>query len=127
MGGSLRVLVVDDNKDNADSFAMILKLTGHEVQVAYDGEQALAIAAENQFHAIMLDLGMPQINGYELAKQLRAHPCCTDSWIIAVTGYADVGHRVRCVDAGFDHYLVKPVEPAHVVAILRQPRGNAGV
>jgi DNA-binding response OmpR family regulator len=100
----LRLLVVDDNRDAADSLAMLLGLWGHQPRVAYDGETALRAARAEPPDAVLLDLGMPGLDGYDLARDLRP------AALIAVTGYADTAHRERAAAAGFDHFFVKPVD-----------------
>ncbi|HKB00845.1 MAG TPA: response regulator [Gemmataceae bacterium] len=100
----LRLLVVDDNRDAADSLAMLLGLWGHEPRVAYDGQAALRAARAEPPDAVLLDLGMPGLDGYDLAGALRP------AALIAVTGYADPAHRERAAAAGFDHFFVKPVD-----------------
>jgi CheY-like chemotaxis protein len=100
----LRLLVVDDNRDAADSLAMLLGLWGHEPRVAYDGQTALRAARAEPPDAVLLDLGMPGLDGYDLARDLRP------AALIAVTGYADTAHRERAEAAGFHHFFVKPVD-----------------
>jgi two-component system, OmpR family, response regulator len=100
----LRLLVVDDNRDAADSLAMLLGLWGHRARVAYDGASALRAAGAEPPDAVLLDLGMPGLDGYDLATDLRP------AALIAVTGYADRAHRDRADAAGFDHFFVKPVD-----------------
>jgi signal transduction histidine kinase len=105
-----RVLVVDDNQDAADSLAMLLRLDGHHVEAAYDGPSALRQAEENPPGVVFLDLGMPHMDGYELARCLRAQPALQGTLLVAVTGWGQPEDRQRTKEAGFDHHLVKPVE-----------------
>jgi CheY-like chemotaxis protein len=114
----LRILVVDDRCDAADSLAILLRVAGHEVHVAYDGAACLAKACKLRFDAILLDIGMPRLDGYEVAKQIRQESACKNSVLIAVTGYADHDHRQQGQDAGFDDYLVKPIDPAALLSKL---------
>jgi DNA-binding response OmpR family regulator len=100
----LRLLVVDDNRDAADSLAMLLEMWGHQPRVAYDGPAALREAEAEPPDAVLLDLGMPGLDGYDLAQDLRP------AALIAVTGFADSAHRDRADAAGFDHFFVKPVD-----------------
>jgi CheY-like chemotaxis protein len=100
----LRLLVVDDNRDAADSLAMLLGLWGHQARVAYDGPAALRAAEAEPPDAVLLDLALPGRSGYHLAEDLRP------AALIAVTGYADEGHREQARAAGFDHFFVKPVD-----------------
>jgi PAS domain S-box-containing protein len=114
----LRVLVVDDNRDAADSLAMMLELTGHEVRAAHDGLAALAEAERFEPDVILLDIGMPGMNGYEVAMRLRETPHGRHARIVALTGWGAEDDKRRAVEAGFDQHLTKPVDPASVGAVL---------
>jgi PAS domain S-box-containing protein len=116
-----RLLVVDDNKDAATSLAMLLRLQGHEVQVAHDGPTALAMAASYSPKVILLDLGMPEMDGYEVARRLRALPGLETVVLAALTGWGQQEDRRRTADAGFDHHFVKPLD-AKVLASLLDAR-----
>jgi two-component system CheB/CheR fusion protein len=105
-----RILVVDDNPDAADTLAEALRLEGHEVRVALDGPGALAIAPGFRPHSALLDIGLPVMDGYELAGKLRNHPALAGIRLIAVSGYGQPTDRRRSLDAGFAEHLVKPVE-----------------
>jgi signal transduction histidine kinase len=105
----LRLLIVDDNKDSAQTLGMMLKLLGHEVEVQYDGPAALEAASTFGPDAAFLDIGMPGMNGYEVCKRLRADGG-DDLVVIAQTGWGDPVQRVRSQEAGFNHHLVKPVD-----------------
>jgi CheY-like chemotaxis protein len=106
----VRVLLVDDNVDAAESLAMLLRLWGHEVAVAHDGPAGLR-AAETQLPQVaLLDISLPGMDGYELARRLRAQPGLGQTVLVALTGWAQEGDRRRSQEAGFDHHLVKPVE-----------------
>jgi len=111
LGAPRRVLVADDNHDAADSLAMLLALRGHETRTAYDGEDALAVAAEFHPDVAIVDLGMPKLDGYEVARRLRADGHGGELRLIALTGWGQDSDRRRARDAGFDAHLVKPVEP----------------
>ena len=115
---SPRLLIVDDNRDAADSLALLLGLWGYHPQVAYDGAAALDLVRDGCPDGILLDLGLPGVDGYQLAADLRRYPDCTDTPIIAVTGYATAAHRHRAVAAGIDHFLVKPVDPVGLQELL---------
>src|SRR5262249_20508531 len=106
-----RVLVVDDNHDAADSLAMLLRLMGQGVRVAYEGPAALSQAQEFQPELVFLDIGMPGMDGYQVAKQLRGQPCSTNMVLVAVTGWGQQEDRHRAREAGFDGHMVKPAEP----------------
>jgi PAS domain S-box-containing protein len=112
----LRILVVDDNRDAADSLALLLRALGHEVRVMYDGPSAIATAQEQMPEVVMLDIGMPVMNGYDVARALRAgHSRLT---LVAVTGWGHDAAKRQAQAAGFDHHLVKPVAESMLVEML---------
>jgi signal transduction histidine kinase len=113
-----RVLIVDDSVDSAEGLARLLARSGHEIAVAHDGEQALERAREHSPDAILLDIGMPGMDGFEVVRHLKAEPSCADSVIIAVTGYGQPEDRRRAREAGFDHLLVKPVDVEELKALV---------
>ncbi len=113
-----RILVADDNRDAADSLAVMLRIAGHEVRVAYDGLQALEIAQSFQPVLALLDLGMPRLNGYEAARRLRASELGSEMLLIALTGWGQPEDRSRSLAAGFDHHVVKPVDPSLLERLL---------
>jgi PAS domain S-box-containing protein len=121
-----RVLVVDDNMDAADILVMTLQMFGHEVQVAYSGQAALETAVEYQPECVLLDIGLPEMDGYQVAQHLRQQPQTKDVWLIAMTGYGQDSDRQRTKEAGFDHHFVKPVDPQKLQDLLatlaKQPR-----
>ena len=106
-----RILVADDNRDSAESLGMLLEIEGHEVCLAYDGQEALDQADRFGPEIILLDIGLPRMDGYEVAARLRRSPHHRDVLLVAVTGYGTDGDRKRSREAGFDHHLVKPVDP----------------
>lgn len=106
-----RLLVVDDNKDAAQSMSMLLEMWGHEVAFAYDGPSALERAEQWRPQAVFLDIGLPGMDGYEVAQRLRSLPQARDAVLIAITGYGQDEDRMRSQRAGIDHHLVKPVAP----------------
>ena len=105
-----RILVVDDNVDSVDSLAMLLQMMGHEVATASDGESALDQADEFRPDVAILDIGLPKVNGYDLAKQIREHAWGKDVVLVALTGWGQEQHRRRSMESGFNHHLTKPVE-----------------
>ena len=113
-----RLLIVDDNRDAADSLALLLGLWGYCPQVAYDGRTALDLVRAGCPDGILLDLGLPGVDGYQLAANLRQQPDCVDTPLIAVTGYATAAHRARAAAVGFDHFLIKPVDPVGLQELL---------
>jgi signal transduction histidine kinase/ActR/RegA family two-component response regulator len=119
-GPVLRVLVVDDNVSSAQSLAKVLKLDGHEVQVAHDGGSAIEAVQRFSPEVVLMDIGLPGIDGYEVARRLRhdAELARRIALLVAVTGYAEDNARRRSHEAGFDHHLVKPVDPDEVLALL---------
>jgi len=124
-----RILVVDDNADAAASMAMLLELSGHEVAVASDGEQALVTAAAFVPEVVILDIGLPRLDGYEVARHLRKMPALRQVLLIALTGYGQREDRAAAQAAGFDHHLVKPADPDRLAACIAEPpdtrRGSA--
>jgi CheY-like chemotaxis protein len=107
---ALRVLVVDDNRDAADSLALLLRLAGYEVQVAYTGSDALEAVRSFQPQVLLQDLQMPDMSGYDVARRLREQPAAKKVVLVAVSGHGSEGDRRRSLEAGFDHHLVKPVD-----------------
>jgi PAS domain S-box-containing protein len=118
---SYRVLIVDDNVDSANGLATLLGLSGHEVRVAHDGEEALVTAREHRPEVMLLDIGLPGMDGYELATRLRQEGWSKDSVLIAVTGYAEAKARDRSAEAGFQHHLVKPLNFETLLALVGGP------
>jgi PAS domain S-box-containing protein len=116
--GHHRVLVTDDNVDAADSMAMMLEIMGHEVEVAHDGLQALAAAPSFRPNVFLLDIGMPNLNGYDTCRRLREQPGGDRLHVIALTGWGQEEDKRRSREAGFDYHLVKPVEPAALQELL---------
>jgi PAS domain S-box-containing protein len=115
---ALRVLVVDDNVDAADGLAMLLRLNGEQVRVAYDGPTALMIAREFRPQVALLDIGMPHMDGYQVARRLRQEPATRQALLVALTGWGQLEDLRKTKEAGFDHHLVKPTEPARVEKLL---------
>jgi CheY-like chemotaxis protein len=115
-----RVLVADDNRDAADSLAMLLELAGHEVRIAHDGEEALERAASFHPQLVLLDIGMPKLNGYEVARRMRRQPWGAAAHLIAITGWGQDEDKRRSAAAGFDDHLTKPIDPASLRSLVQQ-------
>jgi CheY-like chemotaxis protein len=113
-----RVLVVDDNRDSAQSLALLLRLRGHEVCEAYDGLDAVGTAAEFRPDVVLLDIGLPGLNGYEVARRIRQEPWSREALLVAVTGWGQDADKRRSVDAGIDYHMTKPVDLTRLSAIL---------
>ncbi|HEV3239072.1 MAG TPA: response regulator [Casimicrobiaceae bacterium] len=114
----LRVLIVDDNRDVAESTAALLRLEGCDVHLAHDGEEALRMVERLRPTAVLLDIGLPKMNGFEVAERIRAEPELRDILIVGVSGYGQEEHRLRSKQAGFDHHIVKPIEPRVLTSLL---------
>ena len=122
----LKLMVVDDNEDAAVSLAMLLRLQGHDVCVAHDGPSSLEMAATYGPDLVFLDLGMPGMDGYEVARRMRAEPRLKNVVLTAVTGWGQSEDRRRTSEAGFNHHIVKPPEPRTLellIAELHRPAG----
>jgi CheY-like chemotaxis protein len=119
--GMRSILIVDDNQDAADSLGALLGLMGNEVHIAYDGEQALEMAAAIEPQVVLMDIGLPKLNGYEAARRMRALSGTRDALIVALTGWGQGEDRRRSREAGFDHHLVKPVALDDLQDVLSQP------
>jgi signal transduction histidine kinase len=117
--GGRRVLVVDDNGDAAESLALLLRLAGHEARVAHDGPGALKEAEAFPPDAVLLDIGLPGMDGYEVARRLRRLEGARSATLVAVTGYGQDDDLRRSKEAGFDHHLIKPVDPSTLYDLLR--------
>jgi CheY-like chemotaxis protein/two-component sensor histidine kinase len=115
---SLRILVVDDNRDAADSLAMLLRATGNDIRTAYDGLEAVQVASEFRPEVVLLDIGLPKIDGHEVAQRIRKEPWGRQMCLIAVTGWSDETDRARSRASGFNHHLVKPLDTGHLAQLL---------
>jgi CheY-like chemotaxis protein len=113
-----RILLADDNRDAAESLAIILRLEGHEVELAHDGDAALRAFESRRPDVALLDIGMPNSNGYDVARQIRAVPGGDGVLLIAITGWAQDADKAQSRAAGFDHHLTKPIEPDALIELL---------
>jgi CheY-like chemotaxis protein len=114
----LDILVVEDNEDCAESTATLLRLFGHSVSIAADGTTALEVVRAGAPDVVLIDLGLPGMNGCDLARQLRASRSRKRVFLIAVTGHGQEEDKRRCAEAGIDLHLLKPVLPAELMAVL---------
>lgn len=124
-GRSLRILVVDDNEDATESLGVLLQLSGHEVRAAHDGIEAIGAADEFRPDVVLLDIGLPKMDGYDVARELRRQPWGREMVLIAVTGWGQAEDRERSREAGFDQHLVKPVDPTTLLELLASLHGAA--
>jgi CheY-like chemotaxis protein len=118
--GRLRILVVDDNVDAALMLGVVVRALGNEVRTAHDGQQAIEMAADFRPHVALMDLGMPKLDGYEAARHIRQQPWGKDLVLVALTGWGQDEDKQRTREAGFDHHLVKPADPAALQRLLAE-------
>jgi PAS domain S-box-containing protein len=116
--GPRRVLIVDDSRDGAESLALLLQLAGHETHLAHDGAEAVALAERLRPDVVLLDIGLPVLNGYDACRRIRSAPWGRPMTLVALTGWGQDDDRERSREAGFDHHLVKPVDHAALLALL---------
>lgn len=121
----LRVLVTDDNRDNADSCAMLLQLSGHEVRTAYSGQEALTLGADFVPQLALIDISMPNMDGYEVARQIRASQWGRQLVLVAVTGWGQDADKQMAEGAGFNHHLTKPFDIETLNPLLAKCSGGA--
>lgn len=115
-----RVVVADDNRDFADSLAMMLRIMGCDAAAAYNGEDALRLAFERRAQVVVLDIGMPKLTGYDAARAIRQQPWGREIILVAISGWGEEEDRRTALEAGFDHHLTKPVNPAFFETLLAQ-------
>jgi CheY-like chemotaxis protein len=115
-----RILLADDNRDAAESLAILLRLEGHDVELAHDGHAALRSFEARCPDVALLDIGMPNANGYEVARRIRAVPEGASVLLIAITGWAQDADKLESRAAGFDHHLTKPIEPDTLIGLLER-------
>ncbi len=121
-----RVLVVDDVADAADSLALLLDLWGYDAEVCYAGGAALQAARTCQAQVLLLDIGLPGMDGFQVARRFREEPAAQDTVLIAITGWTSAACRCRAQELGFRYYLVKPVEPEYLRKLLIEVVGSLG-
>ena len=115
-----RILIADDNPDVVETFEVMLQTLGYEVQTALDGFEALEKAEQFQPHAIVLDIGMPKLDGYETARRIRQRPWGQDVVLVAVTGWGNENDKLKSADAGFNMHLVKPIDATTLLQYLNK-------
>jgi CheY-like chemotaxis protein len=118
-----RILVVDDNKDAAETLAELLRMLGNEVAVALDGSSAVERVAQFGPDVVLLDIGLPDMNGYEIAQRLKAEPALEGTMLVAVTGYGMEEDRRRAARSGFEHHFTKPIDLRTLQRLLQQQVG----
>ena len=121
-----RILVVDDNQDSAMSLAMMLSIMGHDTRTANDGESAVTTAESFLPEVVLLDIGLPKLNGYEVAQHIRANTWGHSMYLIAVTGWGQEEDRQRSSEVGLNAHMVKPVEPGALEQLLSELRAKQG-
>jgi CheY-like chemotaxis protein len=125
-GPSRRVLIVDDNRDSASSLRTMLRMDGHQVEVVADGASAVEAARKLRAQVVLLDIGLPDMDGYEVARALRAHPQTREALIIATTGYGRSQDREKSRRAGIDAHLTKPIDMEQLAELLTRGRRADG-
>ncbi len=121
------VLIVDDNPDGAESLRLVLALSGYSVRVAYTGRAGVTLTRQWQPHAVVCDIGLPDLDGYSVAQALRQEPATAQTYLIALTAYSDDTVRTRAMASGFDGFLVKPADPEVLLQLLAgRPVAEAG-
>lgn len=113
------ILIADDDRDHTDSLATLFQLAGHAVLTAYDGQRALELALAFRPHWLLLDIGMPELTGYEIAARVRALPWGSSARVLALSGYGRFGDLKRSFEAGFDRHFIKPVEFGELIAFMK--------
>jgi CheY-like chemotaxis protein len=120
----LKVLVADDNRAATEMLGTLFRLKGNPVQLAHDGEEALKMAEQFLPDVVLLDLGMPKLNGYDVCRCMREQPWGAKMIIIAITGWGREEDKERTREAGFDHHLVKPVMPLNLLQVIAELAKN---
>ena len=121
----LRILIVDDSADGAESLAMLLRVGGHETHKAHDGLEAVEAAARLRPDAVLLDIGLPRLNGYEACRRIRSHAWGAPIIMVAITGWGQEEDREQSNAAGFDRHLVKPVDHDELLRVVGSARPRA--
>jgi CheY-like chemotaxis protein len=117
-GPKCRILIVDDNRDATNSLAMLLQLIGHDIHTAHDGLEAVQAAATFQPDVVLLDIGLPKMDGYEVARHIRQRRWGKEMLLIAMTGWGQEEDKRQAMEAGFNQHMTKPVDPAALAKLL---------
>jgi CheY-like chemotaxis protein len=117
-GTPRRILIVDDNRDGAETMGMLLELSGHEIHLAHTGAEALEVGGRTRPEIGLLDIGLPDMSGYELAERIRREAWGAGMILIAITGWGHTSDKRRAFTAGFNHHLTKPIDPTHLEALF---------
>jgi CheY-like chemotaxis protein len=120
-----RILIADDNRDGAETMSMLLSMSGHETHVAHTGTEALEIAGRLRPDIGLLDIGLPDFSGYQVAERIRHEAWGKDMLLIAITGWGQADDKRRAKASGFDHHLTKPVDPVELEALFAPVEGAA--
>jgi CheY-like chemotaxis protein len=123
-GSGVRVLVVEDNADSAEALVLLLRMLGNEVEVALDGASGLQAAEAHRPEVVLLDIGLPEMNGYDVARKIREQPWGGQMALVALTGWGQDEDRRLAKEAGFDHHLVKPVDPQKLMPLFQTLRAK---
>jgi CheY-like chemotaxis protein len=115
---TFHILVVDDNRDAADSLCMLLRLWGYSCRATYDGKAGLKAASEHRPDCLLLDIAMPGMDGYTLARRVRAQPCLDDARLVALSAFSDETHVHLALEAGFNYRFVKPTDPLDIKKLM---------
>ena len=118
MTGQRRILIVDDNRDSADSLAMLMEITNNEAYLAHDGEEAVKAIERHRPEVVLLDIGLPKLDGHEVCRRVRQEPWGKDIVIIALTGWGQEDDRRKSQEAGFNGHLVKPIDYDKLLELL---------
>ena len=125
MPGALKIIVADDNADAASTMSIVLKYNGYDAHPAYGAPSALELARKLRPQVMLIDIEMPTMDGYELAQAVRNDPKLRQTMLIAVTGYDRDHPRAQSFASGFDHHLLKPIDPFEIVALIEKHTGPA--